>query len=142
LAVAISNPCLFNDMTLKSPPRHQNQQSRVSPRLSRTARRLLFAYEDDLRRRFAGRRLAYQLGALAGFLVWLDARGVELQQAWPDDLAAWDAADARRRVRAGGRPSGRRLDAVRGLYRFLYCHGYLRHDPGAVLELPRRRTTR
>lgn len=110
----------------------------MSARLSGAARTLLLAYEDELGRRYAGRRLRYQLDALAEFLRFLLARGVEFDEAWPEDLDAWRTAEREGRQRAGRRFNRRRLDAVVGLYRFLYCHGYLGHDPSAVMELPKR----
>jgi hypothetical protein len=120
-----------------SPLRQELRQGSLSPnpKLSRTTRRLLFAYEDELERQGASRRFAYQLGVLAVFVLWLRRRGVELQEAWPEDLAAW-----RDELRESEGPQARvrRFDVVRGLYRFLYCRELLGHDPTAVLDLPKR----
>jgi len=101
----------------------------VSARLSRRERHLLFAYEDEQLVGRHGRALVAQLGALTAWLLWLHRRGFELGEAWPQDLTAW---------RRGAGVLAQRFNAVRGLYRFLYCRRLLRHDPGAVLELPPR----
>jgi len=123
----------MKEITPNPPPRHGNQQGRVSARLSRRERRLLFAYEDALLAHRSGRALVVQLGALTAWLLWLHRRGFELGEAWPQDLAGW---------RRSARVLAHRFEAVRALYRYLYCRRLLRHDPGAVLELPPRRGRR
>jgi site-specific recombinase XerD len=104
----------------------------VSSRLSRTERRLLFAYQDELRKQGNPRRLAQQLGALLAFLVWLKRRELELHQAEHQDLGAY-----RRDLHARGEV--RRFNAVRDLYGFLRRRGLLRPDPAARIKRPRPR---
>jgi hypothetical protein len=124
-----------------SPLRQELRQGSVSPnpRLSRTTRRLLDAYEHQLEREGVSHRLAYQLGVLAVFVLWLRRRGLELQEAHPDDVAAW-----RHQLGETEGPQARvrRFDVVRGLYRFLYCGRLLDHDPTAVLDLPKQTKSR
>jgi len=110
----------------------------MSRGLSRTARRLLNLYESDLWSRLPRSQrgasvFAYQRRALAVFLGWLTAHGVELEGAWPEDLH-----DYRRAMRGTARDRRHRFYAVRRLYRFLYCNQHLNHDPGAVVDLPPR----
>jgi site-specific recombinase XerD len=108
-------------------------------RLDRKTRRLLFLYEDGCC--CPGRRWAVKIGALVAFLTWLDQRGVALADVRPEDLAGYRRALARRRRGSSQAPPARmaRWHVVRDLFRFLYCHDHLRHDPGAVLDLPPRR---
>ena len=101
-------------------------------RLSRSERRLLFAYEDELRKQGNPRRVAQQLGALAVFLVWLKRRHVELHQAEHEDLGTY-----RRDLHTRGEL--RRFDAVRDLYGFLRRRGLLQRDPAATIGCPRPR---
>lgn len=104
----------------------------MSSRLSRTERRLLFAYEDELRKQGNPRRVAQQLGALLAFLVWLKRRELELQRAEHEDLGAY-------RSDLQTRGEVRRFDAVRDLYGFLRRRGLLQRDPAATIERPRPR---
>ena len=74
----------MNEMTPNPPPRHQNQQGRVSAKTTR----LLALYEDDLSLRFAERTGESYLGCLKVFCSWLVAKGIELPQVRTDDVEA------------------------------------------------------
>jgi integrase/recombinase XerD len=66
----------------------------------------------------------------------LAARGCGLTTATSDDLRAYLADLARRRLKASS--VARRLSALRQLYRFLCVEGYRRDDPAAILDGPKR----
>mgnify|MGYP001587697543 CR=1 FL=1 len=137
----------------------------MSAPLPQKTRHLLKLYEDDLAFRYERKTGAAYLRRAQSFLDWLGARGVELSAVRTEDVHAYQSAlYARRkksgrpysaedlrayrvslraaRIRHGRRFATRalaaRFDAVRRLYRFLYCRSLLRHDPGAVRELPAR----
>src|SRR5271166_2498421 len=100
-------------MSPNPPLRHQLRRPSISRGLSRTARRLLTVYEIDLwsrlpRSQRGARVFAYQRRALAVFLAWLRARGVELEGAWPEDLL-----DYRRAMRGTARDRRHRFYTVR-----------------------------
>jgi len=110
----------------------------MSAKTSDVGRRLVLTYEKDLwsrlpRSQRGVRVFEYQRRALALFVAWLRARGVELHQAWPEDLLEYRGA-----IRGTARTRLRRFEAVRRIYRFLYCNQHLRHDPSAVVDLPPR----
>jgi integrase/recombinase XerD len=73
---------------------------------------------------------------LADFAAHLAQAGLSIASATTDDLRAYLAALADRRLRAA--TVARRLSAIRQLYRFLYAEGRRRDDPAAVLEGPKR----
>jgi integrase/recombinase XerD len=135
--MAISIPLTMNKMKPKPPLRHGNQQGSVSAR----TRRLLRLYEEDLAARYAPRTAPHYLAQVRPFLAWLLELGVELSEAKPRDLLAYQSA-----LYAFRRPDGRpysaayqanRLVVLKHLFRFLYRRGYLLYDPAADLELPR-----
>lgn len=110
--------------------------------LSKKTARLLKLYTQDLEVRFAERTAPEYLAASRAFLAWLNARGVDLVEARPDDLLAYQSAlyAARRR---DGRPyavttQADRLIAVRNLFRFLYRRSFILQDPAAGIEMPRQ----
>ena len=129
-------------MTPYLPLRHRSQGGSLSlvarVRLDRKTRRLLFLYEDGCCCR--GRRWAVKAAALVAFLTWLDQRQVALADVRPEDMAGYRSVLARSRRGTSQAPPARmtRWRVVRDLFRFLYCNHHLRHDPGAVLELPPR----
>jgi integrase/recombinase XerD len=73
---------------------------------------------------------------LADFTVYLAGVGRSVETAVTDNLRAYLGELAKR----GLRPTtvGRRLSAIRQLYRFLYAEGRRKDDPAAVLEGPKR----
>jgi integrase/recombinase XerD len=75
------------------------------------------------------------------FLEWLGGRGLDLLEVKAKDLHAYQSYLYAFR-RKDGKPyavayQGARLVVLKHLFRFLYRRGYLLHDPGADIELPR-----
>ena len=75
------------------------------------------------------------------FLAWLAERGLDLAELRTSDLEAYQGGLFARQ-KADGKlyaPSvaANRLGTVKTLFRFLYRHSYLLHDPAAALILPR-----
>jgi hypothetical protein len=129
-------------MTANPPLRHQLRQGTISPSrrparrtpattLSARGWRLIYAYEDELRRVDRGRRvMARELRGLAVFMRWLIAYDVDLPEVAAEDLHAY-----RLSLRVSDEHAGA-FDVVRRFYRFLYCRRLLRHDPGALVDGP------
>jgi integrase/recombinase XerD len=73
---------------------------------------------------------------LADFSAALRAAHRSIADATTEDLRSYLASLARRGFAASS--TGRRLSAVRQLFRFLYAEGRRRNDPSAVIEGPKR----
>jgi integrase/recombinase XerD len=73
---------------------------------------------------------------LADFSAELGKAGRTIAGASTDDLRGYLGSLARRRFAASS--VGRRLSAIRQLYRFLYAEGHRADDPSAVIEGPKR----
>jgi integrase/recombinase XerD len=76
---------------------------------------------------------------LADFSAYLAARGRPVARAATDDVRGYLGQLSRRGFAASS--VGRRLSAVRQLYRFLYAEGHRPDDPAAILEGPKRGRT-
>jgi integrase/recombinase XerD len=139
--VAVSKSLKRNEKTPKPPPRHRNQQGRVSAGASRKARRLLRLYDEHCTVRYAPRTAEQYRFHIDRFLLWLSELGLELADVRTDDLLAYQSA-----LYAESRPDGKpyavgyhshRISAVKNLFRFLSRRGYVLHDPSAEVDLPR-----
>jgi len=73
---------------------------------------------------------------LADFSAALSATHRSIADATTEDLRSYLAAVVRRGFAASS--TGRRLSAIRQLFRFLYAEGRRRDDPSAVIEGPKR----
>src|SRR5712691_5706528 len=73
---------------------------------------------------------------LADFSAALGATHRSIADATTEDLRSYLASLARRGFAASS--MGRRLSAIRQLFRFLYAEGRRRDDPSAVIEGPKR----
>ena len=73
---------------------------------------------------------------LADFSTALSARERNIAGATTEDLRSYLAALAARGFAASS--MGRRLSAIRQLFRFLFAEGRRRDDPSAVIEGPKR----
>lgn len=127
-------------MTPNPPLRHGNQRGSVSP-FPQKVRRLLAAFEDDLRVRFSASTVPDYLRHARRFLFWASEQGLVLTNLRAADLQAYQASLVARR-KDDGKPysSGHHvneLKAVKSLFRFLLRRGYVLHDPAAALALPR-----
>jgi integrase/recombinase XerD len=141
-AVAISKPLRRKPLTLKSPPRHENQRGSLSGVFSERTQRLFSAYSDHLSVRYAPRTVPDYLAHVRVFLHWMHAHGLELGKLRPDDVAQYQVELAAQ-VRPDGKPytlgyQHSRLVCVKGLLRFLCRQGYVLTDAGASVTLPRR----
>jgi integrase/recombinase XerD len=102
---------------------------------------LLERYAEEAALRYAKRTVYDYLRHLRAFIEWLGARSVDVAQARPEDLQAYQSALYTQPARHG-RPytlgaQVNRFNAIRSLYRFLVRRGYLLSDPTAVIEKPR-----
>lgn len=132
---------MAKEIAPSSPLRHGSQQANVSRVLSRKTRQVLALYEDQLHVRYAPRTPAAYMAHVKAFLEWLAAKGLDLLELRAKDLHAYQSELYAFR-RKDGRPYAAAYQAVRlvvlkHLFRFLYRRGYLLHDPGAEIELPR-----
>ncbi len=127
-----------NDLTPNPPPRHGNQQVRVS---AKTAR-LLKLYEDDLRVRYGARTCETYRAEVGVFLRWLSECGLGLAETRAQDLQAYQSA-----LYAARKPDGKpystsshyvRLTALKNLFRFLHRRGYVLSNPAAAIDLPHK----
>jgi integrase/recombinase XerD len=75
-------------------------------------------------------------GDLADFSAHLAARGRAILRAEGEDVRAYLAALAKRKLSPTS--VARRLSAIRQLYRFLYLEGHRGEDPAAAIEAPKR----
>jgi hypothetical protein len=121
-------------------PRPVRRRSTLSPK----GWRLICAYEDELQKT-SQRAMAHELRGLAAFMRWLVAYDVDLPCVLADDLHAYRlslnvsaSAGASAGADAGADDATGAFDVVRRFYRFLYCRGLLRHDPGALFAAPTR----
>jgi len=135
--MAISKVLQIRGMTLKSPPRHENQQGSVSAR----TKRLVRLYGDDLEARFAERTAREYMALVRSFLLWLDSRGIDLVAVRTDDLLAYQSGLYAARKK-DGRPyavstQAQCLIVAKSLFRFLYRRNYVMQDPAAAIDLPR-----
>jgi len=113
----------------------------VSAPLPRKTRQILELYEDHLHARYAPRTPPAYIAHVHAFLGWLAGRGLDLFDVQAKDLHAYQTHLYAFR-RQNGRPyaaayQGTRLVVLKHLFRFLCRRGYLLHDPGADVELPR-----
>jgi integrase/recombinase XerD len=102
---------------------------------------MLKLYEDHLHVRYAPRTPPAYMAHVYAFLEWLAGRGLDLLEVKAKDLHAYQTYLYAFR-RKDGKPyaaayQGTRLVVLKHLFRFLYRRGYLLHDPGADIELPR-----
>jgi len=124
-------------MTPSSPVRHESQQGPMSTKTER----LFKLYGEDVEQRYAPRTAEGYRFYARQFLLWLRARGIELNAVRTEDLQAFQRELYTRR-RKDGRPysvghQATVLTVVRHLFRFLYRRLYIVKDPAASLELPR-----
>lgn len=145
VAVSIFNP--VNELGPKPPPRHGNQQGRVSNAVhrvsaSRKAEKLLKLFEDHVFVRYAEKTATGYLRAARFFLAWLGERGIALPDVRSADIQAYQSHLYAMRKKDGTAYSSsdqvHRLSAVKTLFRFLYHRGYLLTDPSGSVEYPRR----
>lgn len=127
-----------NELTPNPPPRHENQQGSVSAR----TKRLVRLYGDDLEVRFAERTAREYMALARSFLLWLDARGIDLVAVRTDDLLAYQS-DRYAARKKDGRPyavssQAQYLIVVKSLFRFLYRRNYVMQDVAAPIDLPRQ----
>jgi integrase/recombinase XerD len=113
----------------------------VSDSLPRKTRRVLELYEDQLHVRYAPRTPPAYMAHVRAFLDWLSGKGLDLLEVRAKDLHAYQSHLYALR-RKNGRPyaaayQATRLVVLKHLFRFLHRRGYLLHDPGADIELPR-----
>jgi integrase/recombinase XerD len=117
-------------------------QSHDEPCLSKKDRKLLKLYRDYLHVRYRPATVVQYQSILGVFLGWMSARGLDLGGVRDNDLLAYQSALLAHRKK-DGKPfcvgwQVNHILAARGLYRFLHRRGYVLHDPGASIELPRR----
>lgn len=108
--------------------------------MSRQTVRLMRLFSDDLHARYGERTGAEYLGHLRHLLVWLQERGLELNEVRTDDLVAYQNELYALRKK-DGRPYSvgfhhNRLSAMKSLFRFLYRRLYVLHDCAVSLEYP------
>ncbi len=113
----------------------------MSAPLPKKTRHLLKLYEDHLHVRYAPRTPPAYMAHVYAFLEWLAGRGLDLVEVKAKDLFTYQSYLYAFR-RKDGKPyaaayQGTRLVVLKHLFRFLYRRGYLLHDPGADIELPR-----
>lgn len=109
--------------------------------MSPKAEKLLGAFEQDLRLRYARRTATQYVQAVRVLLAWLAGRGVSIPSARTADLVAFQSELYTRR-KTNGRPHStgyhvNRLKAVKAFFRFLYRRGFVLQDPAAAVTYPR-----
>jgi integrase/recombinase XerD len=127
-----------NEIRPTSPLRHGSQQGSLSAKLSRVLR----LYRDDLVARYSARTVPSFLSSVRFFLGWLEGRGVELLEARPQDLLAYQGElltlSSRRGKPYALATQHAFLTALKNFYRFLFRRGFVLADPAASLHLPRK----
>lgn len=109
--------------------------------LDRKTARILGQYEDYLRVRYAEKTVMGYLTVLRQHLAWLVSRGLTLQGARSQDLAAYQTALVAFR-KADGRPYSsdhqmQHVTVLRSFYGFLVKRGHLLTNPTGLLEYPK-----
>jgi integrase/recombinase XerD len=132
--VAISKPLRQKPLTLKSPPRHENQRSSVSQKTEK----LVQLYREALDVQLAPRTVRSYSDCVEDLVRWLAGRGVEAGHAKSEDLQAYQRELFTRR-RPDERPyslgyQATHVTAVKSFYHFLYRRLLVLRDPAAVLE--------
>lgn len=125
-------------MSPNPPLRHRSHGGTVSAK----TRRLLQLYAQDLEVRFTERSAVQYLAIVRSFLAWLQCRGIDLVEVRTDDLLAYQT-DLYAARKPDGTPyaissQSSALIVIKSLFRFLYRHNFVLHDPAAAIELPRQ----
>jgi site-specific recombinase XerD len=100
-------------------------------------REALALFDSDLSRRNAAERTRRDYGFDVGqFASWCDAHGLEPTQVDPRSMRRY--ASVLSENGAGAATVGRKLSALRGLYRVLREHGQIEQNPADLVAAPKR----